>query len=157
MPDRRALYCSWLKKYNKVFKLVNKIWSYGNKYPTVLERIQSTLLDSIILIACMYLFSDTLAAFTGVPDWVRMVLLCSLLLYEPFCTAYGATLGNHKMNIKVRKNSDPSQRLNILQAIVRYFFKVILGWLSFLAIFLSPQKSRTFHDMISGSVMIKVE
>jgi uncharacterized RDD family membrane protein YckC len=125
-------------------------------YPLVLDRIKSTLIDSIILIVCMFIFTDILAGFKDVPNWVRMLLLISLFFYEPFCTAYGATLGNHKMNIRVRKNSDMSQRITIFQALIRYFFKIIFGWFSFVSIFISP-KSRTFHDIICGSVMIKVK
>ena len=80
----------------------------------------------------------------------------SLLMYEPICTAFDATIGNHKMNIRVRKVSNESKRINIFQAIIRFFFKFVLGWLSFITIFLSP-KSRTLHDIICGSIMIKVD
>lgn len=124
-------------------------------YPSVLDRIKSTLIDSIIIIGCMFLFSDILEMFNNVPNWIRATLFISLFMYEPICTAYGATLGNHKMNIRVRKNSDETKRIHIFQAIIRYFFKVIFGWISFLTIFISP-KSRTLHDIICGSVMIKL-
>jgi len=125
------------------------------KYPTILERSQSILIDSIIIIACMYIFSDTLDSFKNVPNWVRIILFTSLLMYEPLCTTFGATLGNHKMEIRVRKNSDTSKRINIFQAIIRYIFKVIFGWFSFMGIFTNSKK-RAIHDLISGSVMIKV-
>jgi uncharacterized RDD family membrane protein YckC len=123
-------------------------------YPSVLDRIKSTLIDSVIIIVCIMLFSDILNSFKNVPDSVRATLFIALLMYEPICTAFGATLGNHKMEIRVRKKSDETQRISIFQAIIRFFFKVVLGWFSFISIFLSP-KSRTLHDIISGSVMIK--
>ncbi|WP_348811593.1 RDD family protein [Flavobacterium maritimum] len=126
------------------------------KYPSVLDRIKSTLIDSIIIIGCMLLFTDILEMFNNVPNWVRATLFISLLMYEPICTSNGATLGNHKMRIRVRKNSDETQSINIFQATIRYFFKVTFGWISFLTIFISP-KSRTLHDMICGSVMIKLK
>lgn len=125
-------------------------------YPSVLDRTKSTLIDTILLIACMLLFTDILDMFENVPDWTRATLFISLLMYEPICTAFGATLGNDKMKIRVRKNSDTTKRLNIFQAIIRYFFKIIFGWLSYISIFISP-KSRTLHDVISGSIMIKAE
>jgi uncharacterized RDD family membrane protein YckC len=125
-------------------------------YPSILDRIKSTLIDTIILIACMLLFADILEMFDNVPNWVRMFLFVSLLLYEPICVAFAGTFGNMKMKIRVRKNSDATQQINIVQSIIRYFFKVVLGWISFLAIFMSP-KSRTLHDMICGSIMIKVD
>ena len=125
-------------------------------YPSVLDRTKSTLIDTILLIACMLLFTDILEMFEKVPEWTRAVLFISLLMYEPICTTFGATLGNDKMKIRVRKNSDTTKRLNIFQAIIRYFFKIIFGWLSYLSIFISP-KSRTIHDIISGSIMVKAE
>lgn len=124
-------------------------------YPSVLDRMKSTLIDSIIIIACMLLFTDILEMFDNVPNWVRATLFISLLMYEPICTAFGGTFGNLKMKIRVRKNSNETKRINIFQSIIRYFFKVILGWMSFLTIFISP-KSRTLHDIICGSIMIKV-
>ena len=128
----------------------------NENYPSVLDRIKSTLIDSIIVIVFMMIFSDILNSFKTVPDSVRATLFIALLMYEPICTAYGATFGNHKMQIRVRKKSDESKCINVFQAIIRYFFKVVFGWFSFLTIFLSP-KSRALHDIICGSVMIKIK
>jgi len=58
------------------------------------------------------------------------------------------------MQIRVRKNSDETKRINIIKAIVRYFFKLLLGWVSVVSVF-NP-KGRMLHDMISGSVMVKI-
>ncbi|MBF7091543.1 RDD family protein [Flavobacterium sp. ALJ2] len=126
------------------------------KYPTILDRTKSTLIDTILLIACMYIFTDILTNFSTIPNWVKVTLFVSLLMYEPICTTFGATIGNHKNNIRVRKISDTSKRLNIFQSIIRYFFKLIFGWFSFITIFMNP-KSRSIHDLISGSVMIKID
>ncbi len=127
-----------------------------DNYPSILDRIKSTFIDMILIIACMMLFADVLSSFKNVPDSVRALLYVLLLMYEPICTAFGATFGNHKMNIRVRKQSDETKRINIFQAIIRYFFKITLGWLSFISVFFNP-KSRTLHDIISGSVMIKIK
>jgi uncharacterized RDD family membrane protein YckC len=126
------------------------------KYPTILDRTKSTLVDTILLIACMFIFTDILTNFSDIPGWVKPLLFLSLLMYEPICTTFGATIGNHKNKIRVRKISDTSKRLNIFQSIIRYFFKLVLGWLSFITIFVNP-KNRAMHDLISGSVMIKVD
>ncbi|HAT77320.1 MAG TPA: RDD family protein [Flavobacterium sp.] len=126
------------------------------KYPSILDRIKSTLIDTILFITGMLLFTNILEMFDNVPNWVRMVLFISLLMYEPICIAFGGTFGNLKMKIRVRKNSDVTKSITIFQSIIRYFFKVVLGWISILAILISP-KSRTLHDMICGSIMIKVD
>ena len=125
------------------------------KYPFMLERIQSILIDSVLIIACMILISDILSNFKNVPDWLRAVLLILIFLYEPIMTTFGGTIGNNIKRIRVRKNSDETQSINLFQAIIRYFFKLLLGWLSFITIF-SSNKKRAVHDIISGNVMIKI-
>ena len=124
------------------------------KYPFLLERIQSILIDSILIIACMILISDVLSNFKNVPDWLRAVLLILIFLYEPIMTTFGGTIGNNIKRIQIRKKSDETQSINFFQAIIRYFFKLLLGWLSFITIF-SSNKKRAVHDIISGTVMIK--
>ncbi|HEX8016619.1 MAG TPA: RDD family protein [Flavobacterium sp.] len=125
------------------------------KYPFMLERIQSILIDSVLIIACMIIFSDMLSGFKNVPDWLRAVLLISLFLYEPIATTIGGTIGNNIKRIRVRKDSDDTKQINIFQALIRYFFKLLFGWLSFITIF-SNSKKRAIHDILSGTVMIKV-
>ena len=85
----------------------------NENYPTVLDRTKSNLIDTLLLIACMLLFTDILDKFQNIPDWARAVLFLSLLMYEPICITLGATLGNDKMKIRVRKNSNTAERLNI--------------------------------------------
>lgn len=125
------------------------------KYPFMLERIQSILIDSVLIIACMIIFSDILSGFKNVPDWLRAILLISLFLYEPIATTIGGTIGNNIKGIRVRKDSDDTKQINIFQALIRYFFKLLFGWLSFITIF-SSSKKRAIHDILSGTVMIKV-
>ncbi|WP_343697626.1 RDD family protein [Flavobacterium sp.] len=128
----------------------------NEKYPLVLDRIQSTLIDSVLIIACMIVISDVLSSFKNVPDSLRMVLLISLFLYEPIATTFGGTIGNHIKGIRVRKNSNEDMKINIFQSFIRYFLKLSLGWLSFITIF-SSNKTRAIHDVISDTVMIKIE
>ena len=77
------------------------------------------------------------------------------IAYEPICMTLGSTLGNYLKGIRVRKDSDSTKRINIFQAIIRYPVKVFLGWISFLTINSNP-KRRAIHDLVSGSVMIKL-
>jgi uncharacterized RDD family membrane protein YckC len=125
------------------------------KYRFMIERIQSILIDSVLIVACMIIFSDVLSGFKNVPDWLRATLLISLFLYEPIATTFGGTIGNNIKGIRVRKDSDDTKQINILQAITRYFFKLLFGWLSFVTIF-SNSKKRAIHDILSGTVMVKV-
>jgi hypothetical protein len=68
---------------------------------------------------------------------------------------FGCTIGNYIKGIRVRKNEDISQKINIGQAILRYPIKLALGWISFLTINSNLQR-RAIHDLASGSVMIKL-
>ena len=129
----------------------------GKKYPQLIERIQSTFIDTILIIILMFVFSNILDGFHNVPDWVRIIMFVALFIaYEPFCMTLGSTLGNHFKGIRVRKNSDVAKRINIFQALIRYPVKVLLGWISFLTIN-SNSKRRAIHDIVAGSVMIKLE
>ena len=126
------------------------------KYPQLSDRIQSTFIDAILIVILMFVFASILDKFDNVPDWVRMVMFAGLFIaYEPFCMTLGSTLGNYLKGIRVRKNSDSTKRINIFQAIIRYPVKVFLGWISFLTINSNP-KRRAIHDLVSGSVMIKL-
>ena len=124
------------------------------EYATMLERVKSTTIDTIVLIAAIYFISEILNLFENIPNYIRITFFAGILLYEPICTALGATIGNDKMEIRVRSNSDHNKRINLVQAIIRFIFKFLFGWLSFITYF-SSKKNRTIHDYISGSVMIK--
>jgi uncharacterized RDD family membrane protein YckC len=126
------------------------------KYPQLTDRIQSTFIDTVLIIILMYAFSSILDKFDNVPDWVRILMFAGLFIaYEPLCMVFGSTLGNYLKGIRVRKHSNSSKRINIFQAIIRYPVKVLLGWISFLTINSNP-KRRAIHDLVSGSVMIKL-
>ena len=126
------------------------------KYPQLTDRIQSSLIDMILIIILMFLFANILEKFDNVPDWVRIIMFVSLfIIYEPVCMALGCTLGNYIKGIRVRKYSDTTKRINLFQAVIRYPIKIILGWISFLTINSNP-KRRAIHDLVSGSVMIQL-
>lgn len=126
------------------------------KYPQIADRIQSTFIDTILIVVFMFVFATVLDRYEDVPDWVRIVLFASLFLaYEPVCMSLGFTLGNYIKGIRVRKSRNPAKRINIFQALIRYPVKALLGWLSFLTIGADP-KRRAIHDLVSGSIMIKI-
>ena len=126
------------------------------KYPELKLRIQSTFVDLILVVILMFAFASILEKFQDVPDWVRIVLFAGLfIVYEPLSMTLGCTLGNYLNGIRVRKEADSTKRINILQAIIRYPIKVALGWISFLTISSNPRR-RAIHDLLSGTVMIKL-
>ncbi|MFT3701535.1 MAG: RDD family protein [Agriterribacter sp.] len=129
----------------------------NEKYPELKERIQSSFIDFVLIIMLMFASVGILDKFDNVPDWIRIGLFIALFVaYEPLCMTIGCTLGNYLKGIRVRKDLDSTKRINIFQALVRYPVKIFLGWISFLTINSNP-KRRAIHDLVSGSVMIKLQ
>ena len=124
------------------------------EYPHLIDRIQSTFIDTILIVILMFLFSTILDKIANPSDWIRILMFLGIwFVYEPLCVALGFTPGNYMKGIRVRQFGNTSKRINILQSLMRYIFKVLLGWLSFLTIG-GNSKRRAIHDFIAGSVMI---
>jgi uncharacterized RDD family membrane protein YckC len=126
-------------------------------YPTLSERVQSTFIDLIFIVFLMFMSSEILEMYENPPEWIRMVLFFSIWgVYEPLCTSLGFTIGNYVKDIRVRRMNATDERINIVRAFFRYVFKCCLGWISFLTISTNKER-RAIHDMIAGSVMIRLE
>jgi uncharacterized RDD family membrane protein YckC len=124
------------------------------EYPLLIDRIKSTLIDSVLLIVLMFCFSLILNNFKDTPDWVRIFLFTLIfIIYDPLCTSLGCTLGNYIVGLRVRRKKDLSEKINIFQAIIRYALKVLLGWISFLTINANKER-RAIHDLVVGSIVI---
>ena len=124
-------------------------------YPSLSDRVQSTFIDGILIIILMFVAASILERYEDPPDWIRIVLFFGIWgVYEPVCTTCGFTIGNYMKGIRVRRVSDPTKRINILQAFFRYLLKFSLGWISFLTIHFNPER-RAIHDLAVGSVMVR--
>lgn len=128
----------------------------SNEYPLLIDRIKSTMIDTVLLIALMFICSKALGGPPDSAGGVRAVCFVTVfVLYDPLCTAFGCTVGNYFIKIRVRRNDDHSKRINFFFALIRYIVKVLLGWISFLTIH-SNRERRAIHDMAAGSVMVKL-
>ncbi|RBA28256.1 RDD family protein [Flavobacterium tibetense] len=128
----------------------------NTNYASVIDRVKSTTIDTLLLIACFYLLSDILNSMNNVSESLRILLFICILMYEPIFISLNGTFGNHKNSIRVRQNKDTTKKLNFFQSLLRYFLKISLGWISLIFILMN-QKGRALHDIISGSIMIKVD
>jgi hypothetical protein len=128
----------------------------NTNYASVIDRVKSTTIDTLLLIACFYLLSDILNSMSNVSESLRILLFICILMYEPIFISLNGTFGNHKNSIRVRQNKDTTKKLNFFQSLLRYFLKISLGWISLIFILMN-QKGRALHDIISGSIMIKVD
>lgn len=128
----------------------------NTNYASVIDRVKSTTIDTLLLIACFYLLSDILNSMNNVSESLRISLFICILMYEPIFISLNGTFGNYRNSIRVRKNKDITKKLNFFQSLLRYFLKISLGWISLIFILMN-QKGRALHDIISGSIMIKVD
>lgn len=127
------------------------------EYPSLSERVQSTFIDTVLIIALMFFFASMLERYENAPDWIRIAMFFFIWgIYEPVCTSLGFTLGNYLKGIRVRRAADINRKVNIFQALIRYILKGSLGWISFLSMHLNPER-RAIHDFAAGSIMIKVD
>lgn len=126
------------------------------KYPLLKTRIQSTLIDTIVIIIMLAIVANIIDYFPETSETTRMLLFILIfILYEPICVAYGCTFGNFISKIRVRSAVDSSKRINLFQAIYRYPIKAVLGIISFFTINTNPRK-RAIHDLLTGSVVIEL-
>ncbi len=100
--------------------------------------------------------ADLLALIGPPPTAARVGWFFFLILgYEPLLTANAMTLGQYITGIRVRRLSDPGQRINIAAAYARYLTKLPLGFVSFLTMGFN-QRRRAIHDFVAGSIVIDV-
>ncbi len=124
-------------------------------FPPLIKRFQSLITDQVFIILCMVIFSqlfeNTDEEDTGA---LRGFLLFGLFfLYEPFCLAFGCTIGNYIAGIRVRKFGNEEKRINILRSYIRFIVKIVLGIISFFTV-TSNKHKRAIHDIAAGSIMI---
>jgi uncharacterized RDD family membrane protein YckC len=126
------------------------------QYPSLTQRMQSLVIDQALILAMMLVSAGVLDRFEKPPDWVRIALFFSIWgVYEPVCMAFACTLGNFILGIRARRVNDPTKRMNLVQAYIRYITKLVLGWLSFVTLNMNKER-RAIHDLIASTVMIKI-
>ena len=126
-----------------------------NTYPSLLDRVQSILIDVVFIVTLMFIFSAVLDKFDSPPDWVRGALFFGIWgLYEPLCVSIGCTVGQYLKGIRVKSHNNPNRRINFFASFIRYVLKTLLGWISFLTITRNKER-RAIHDLVSGSVMVR--
>jgi len=127
------------------------------QYPLLIDRVQSTFIDLLVILSLTFLAGYILDKFDNVPDGVRIALFFGLwAVYEPVCTSMGSTLGNYIKGIRVRQHGHNYSKINLLQSFIRYGLKATLGWLSFITMHTNKER-RAIHDLVAGSVMLKNE
>ena len=126
------------------------------QYCTLTDRLKAMLIDAFCMMMVMLLFSTLLDEINRPLVLARVIMFMAIwVLYEPICIAYGCTIGQYLMHIRVRRIRDTTKNIHIVLSYMRYIIKFVLGWLSFLSIAFNQQR-QAIHDMAVESVVIKV-
>jgi RDD family len=126
--------------------------------PSLLVRIKSSMIDTIIMIVLMFAATSIFESIHVDNQIVRIIAFVLILLYEPICTTLNRTLGQAMMGIRVKdfktlSANGISQNISFIAALFRYAVKLSLGWVSFLTIH-SDTHGRAIHDKIANSVVV---
>ncbi len=126
--------------------------------PSLLVRIKSSMIDSIIIIVLMFITTSIFESIKLDNQIVRIAAFFLIFSYEPICTTLNRTLGQAMMGIRVKNFKElsingVSQNIPFIASLFRYAVKLSLGWVSFLTIH-SDTHGRAMHDKIAGSVVV---
>ncbi len=129
---------------------------YFNK-PSLVLRIKSTLIDSLVIILLMLVMSSILGILKIESGMLRGICFALVILYEPILVTFGGTIGQRIMGLRVRNfysysKNKSTHNINIFYSLIRYFMKILLGWISLLTIH-SDNYGQAIHDKTGGSVM----
>tara|TARA_R110002051_G_scaffold318251_1_gene400405 strand:+ start:864 stop:1265 length:402 start_codon:yes stop_codon:yes gene_type:complete len=124
-------------------------------YALLPDRVKAAFIDSVILVAMMYGFSELFDLFENVPQSYRFTaFILVFLLYDPLLTSiYGGTIGHSYSNILVKNENEPSKNISFPIAVLRFVVKLFLGWLSLLTV-TSNEKRKAIHDFVAKSIVI---
>ena len=128
-----------------------------SEYPRLGRRYLGSVIDGLVVLAGTLLIGTVLGDLPPSLVPIRVALFVALWLgYEPGCTAFGVTLGQRLLGFRVRRESDPTQRIGLPAAWLRFVLKLALGLLSFITMAFNA-RGRALHDLASGSVVLSVE
>lgn len=122
-------------------------------YANFSRRLSGLCIDSLLLVVLTVSVMSIAPAVQRVPA-VRLGLIltwwAAILLYEPVLVWHtGGTLGHRVMNLRV-SDDRTSGNVSLVQALVRFFVKAILGVFSFLTMRFS-RRHQAIHDILTRS------
>jgi uncharacterized RDD family membrane protein YckC len=122
-------------------------------YPSILQRYLSSFIDGLFILGMFIGLSYFLQQNNQVADSTRITIFFIMFLcYEPICVSFFCTLGQKITGIRIRRVGT-LEKIPVPFAFVRYFLKIVLGFVSLFAIIFS-EKRRAIHDYASGSIVI---
>jgi uncharacterized RDD family membrane protein YckC len=128
----------------------------ARQIPSLVRRYGATLIDAFFIMFLMIVAGVGFQAVSEASAAPRAVVLGLILFaYEPLLTSRFCTIGQHLTGLRVRRYGNPSERIGIFAAYVRFSVKILLGAISFLTLGFTKEK-RAIHDLAAGSIMLQV-
>jgi len=122
-------------------------------YPSVLQRYLSSFIDGILVLGTFIGLSLLFPQDTQTANSMRIAFFFIMFFcYEPICVSLFCTLGQKITGIRVRRIGT-LEKIPFPFAVIRYFLKILLGFISLFAIIFSEER-RAIHDFASGSIVV---
>lgn len=122
-------------------------------YPSLLKRVQSTFIDSIITFTLIGVLVAVASKINDENVPLKVVAIIIGASYEPLMLSFSRTIGQRITKLRT-KNIETGKRPILVASYLRYIVKCMLGWISFLTIHSNPER-RAIHDLASGTVVIR--
>ena len=126
-----------------------------NNYPGVFDRVKAIVIDGIVMIVFLFVFSYVFSLFENVSDYVRIIAFVFIFfLYDPlFTSIFGGTIGHMMIGIRVKREKNEQKNILFPLAIIRFVVKAFLGIISLLTV-LNNYKRKAIHDYLIGSIVV---
>lgn len=129
------------------------------KHALLPDRVKALVIDSIVIVGLMFAASEVLTFFDEVSIYIKVIIFVfAFIIYEPlFVSMYGQTIGHSYSKIKVVKDDNSfKNKISFPAALIRYFMKAVLGWISLLTVS-TNEKKQALHDLMIGTIVLKTE
>ncbi|MGB0849837.1 MAG: RDD family protein [Bacteroidia bacterium] len=136
------------QQIESIEKVTNRV------YPLVSDRYKVVLVDAIVVIVMISVYSIVLDSIGVTSDLVKKVCFASLFLYEPLAVAFfGGTVGHWSGKLKVVKESDETSKISLMHSLLRTLTKHVLGIISIFTI-TAENRGKAIHDEAAGSLVL---
>ncbi len=122
-------------------------------YPSLLNRVQATFVDSILAFILIGLFAVAADKIGRQNTSLKILAIFLGLSYEPLMTGYSRTIGQRMLGMRVVA-TERKHKPRLLNCYLRFIVKSCLGWLSFIIMF-SNTRRRAIHDYAADTVVVK--
>lgn len=123
------------------------------RYPLIGRRAMAFVIDSTIIIVT-FILSGLAVSNLNLSTPVRIGMPVGLIfLLDPILvSSMGMTIGHRIMGLRICKQGN-LRKLNIFESILRFFIKVLFGWLSLVSVLIT-RRHQAIHDMSVKSLVI---